>query len=352
MNSGICIVVPAHNEAACILNTLASLQRQTLQPEMVVVIDDGSTDGTGDLVREHFPDVVVVRPAKNTGSKAGAQNFALFYRKTDDSYLINSKFVSTIDADTKIDDTGLEHLFAAINKGNYKAVGGMLIPQNIDNFFTFARTGEYLSTFAFTKPIQEAMGGKMPILSGAFGLYDTDTLRQLGGWTTDTLGEDMDLTARLHQAGHKIAFVQNAVARAVEPCNWHQYSGQMARWSRSYLQNISKHWKTYGTHFTGFFVIVGFLDAGIASVLLPLAPFLLMVMPVWWWLKFYVLFDIAFSALPILYMGRKMHLPWKVLLITVMCAWAIKFTNSLFFTQALWAEWIFRRHQTSWVKGH
>ena len=69
------ILVPAYNEAESIADTVRSLQAQSLLPQEIIVIDDGSDDGTGDIARELG--VTVIRPEPGTGSKAGAQNFAL-----------------------------------------------------------------------------------------------------------------------------------------------------------------------------------------------------------------------------------------------------------------------------------
>src|SRR5216117_3512281 len=69
------VIVPAYNEAASVADTILSLQAQTAPPREIIVVDDCSTDGTGDVARALG--VIVVRPPANTGSKAGAQTFAL-----------------------------------------------------------------------------------------------------------------------------------------------------------------------------------------------------------------------------------------------------------------------------------
>src|SRR5262245_53320952 len=72
---GLTVLVPAYNEAASIADTVRSLQTQTYAVAEIIVIDDFSSDGTGDIARECG--ATVIRPPSNTGSKAGAQNFAL-----------------------------------------------------------------------------------------------------------------------------------------------------------------------------------------------------------------------------------------------------------------------------------
>src|SRR5215468_9970680 len=69
------VIVPAYNEAATIADTLLSLQRQTVPIGRIIVVDDCSADGTAEVARALG--ATVVRPPRNTGSKAGAQSFAL-----------------------------------------------------------------------------------------------------------------------------------------------------------------------------------------------------------------------------------------------------------------------------------
>src|SRR5690242_14003922 len=77
----ITVIVPAYNEAASLADTIDSLLNQTLPPSEIIVVDDCSTDGTGDVARDLG--VTVVRPPKNTGSKAGAQTYALSFVDTE-----------------------------------------------------------------------------------------------------------------------------------------------------------------------------------------------------------------------------------------------------------------------------
>jgi len=74
------VIIPAYNEAASVADTIKSLQAQTTPPAAIIVVDDCSTDGTGNVARALG--AVVVRPRTNTGSKAGAQNFGLRYVRT------------------------------------------------------------------------------------------------------------------------------------------------------------------------------------------------------------------------------------------------------------------------------
>src|ERR671914_1090430 len=69
------VIVPAFNEAETLGDTVRSLQRQTMSPDQILVVDDCSTDATAEVAESLG--VAVLRPPENTGSKAGAQSFAL-----------------------------------------------------------------------------------------------------------------------------------------------------------------------------------------------------------------------------------------------------------------------------------
>src|SRR5574342_3041 len=89
-NSGLTVIIPAYNEAESIADTIRSLLEQTQIADEIIVVDDCSSDRTGDIARNLG--VTVICPPKNTGSKAGAQNFVL--------PMIKTEFVMALDADT------------------------------------------------------------------------------------------------------------------------------------------------------------------------------------------------------------------------------------------------------------
>ncbi len=350
--SGITIIIPAYNERDYIASTLKSIRSQTLQPEMVVVTDDFSDDGTGDFVKEQFPDTIVIRPNRNLGSKAKAQNFALFAKKPDRSFLIESSMIVTIDADTSLDPTALEELSRPLREDSrVKASCGTVIPANPDNPYTLGRLGEYLFAFAFPKRVQQFFGGNIHIVSGCFGCYETETLRKRGGWHTTTLAEDMDLTADYHKMRHKVAFVHEAVCRPIEPYNWKTYSAQLKRWSAAFFQNISLHWRTYGSRWVGIFVLVAYLDAGVGGVLYLLTPLWMYFLGWQNWIFWFLIGDLLLISIPVLYMGHKLGMT-KLALKSIPYIFFLRLLNIWFWFRAMWLEWIKKDHLREYVKGH
>ena len=115
------IIVPAYNEAESLADTLESIRAQTTPPAEIVVVDDCSTDGTGDVARALG--VTVIRPRTNTGSKAGAQNFAL--------RTVRTEFTMAIDADTTLAPDAVEKLLAAMVDPRVAAACGFVLPRHV-----------------------------------------------------------------------------------------------------------------------------------------------------------------------------------------------------------------------------
>ena len=265
----ITVIVPAFNEAEGLGDTIRSLQSQTRRPAAIIVVDDCSTDGTGDIARSLG--ATVVRPPANTGSKAGAQNFGLRFVRT--------ALVMAVDADTVLAPDAVERLLPALGPTNVAAACGFVVPRYVHTVWERGRYIEYLFAFTFYKQVQEFYG-KPLISSGCFSLYRTVSLRAQGGWSTRTLAEDMDLTWCFYRAGLEVRFVPEAVCYPIEPRTFRFMGTQLRRWSHGFVQNVRLHWRSVlDIPFLRSAVAVSFWDATVAAVayliLLPVLALLL-----------------------------------------------------------------------------
>ncbi len=339
--SGLTVIVPAYNEAESVADTIRSLQEQTHMPDEIIVIDDCSSDGTGDIARNLG--VTVVCPAKNTGSKAGAQNFAL--------PMVKTKFVMAIDADTTLAPDAIEKLQVAFEDPGVAAACGFVLPRHVRTLWERGRYIEYLFAFTFYKQVQDYYGKPM-ISSGCFSMYRTQVLQAHGGWSTRTLAEDMDLTWSFYQAGHKVRFIPEAVAYPLEPHDYKFMSKQLRRWSHGFVQNVQLHWQgLLEVPYLRSMVAVVTWDAVIASIvylfMLPLLA--LMLMKPWLLLGYIIdipalLIPLMAGAFPRKELGRALSsLPAFFVLRTV---------NAAFFLEAVWSEWGRRRSFMVYEKGH
>lgn len=337
----ITVIVPAYNEAASIADTIASLQNQTLPPREIIVVDDGSSDNTGDVARSLG--VTVVRPPTNTGSKAGAQTFALRY--------VWTALCVAVDADTILAPDALERLVPAFDDPAVAAACGFVLPRHVETVWERGRYIEYLFAFTFYKQVQDFYR-KPLISSGCFSMYRTSVLREHGGWSTRTLAEDMDLTWTLYQANRGVRFVPEAICYPIEPHDFKFLGQQLRRWSHGFMQNVKLHWRgILGVPYLRTAVAVSMWDATIASVVyLVLLPLLAAVFLNPWFLLGYVL-DLPAIAVPVI-AGAAGRGEVGRALVSLPAFFVLRTINALYFLRAAALELILGRSFRVYLKGH
>lgn len=339
--SRLTVIVPAYNEAEMVGDTIRSLQEQSMPPEEIIVVDDCSTDGTGDVARVFG--VTVVRPEKNTGSKAGAQNFALGG--------VDTELTMAVDADTTLAPDAVQKILAAMSDPAVAAACGFVVPRHVRTIWERGRYIEYLFAFTFYKRIQDYYE-KPLISSGCFSVYRTDVLHRHGGWSTRTLAEDMDLTWSFYQAGYRVRFVPKALCYPIEPHNFGLMRKQLRRWSHGFVQNVRLHWRgLLRVKYLRWMVAVALWDAAFASfaylILLPLLV-LLLASPVF--LLGYVI-DAPAVAVPVLAIAATRKEIRRALW-SIPAFFLLRAVNGLFMLEALWTDLILRRPHFVYEKGH
>ncbi len=337
---GLTVLVPAYNEAESVADTIRSLQAQSVPIDEIVVIDDCSTDATGEVARSLG--ATVLRPPSNTGSKAGAQSFALAH--------VSTPYVMAIDADTVLDPRAVERILLAIREPGVAAACGFVLPRRVRTLWERGRYIEYLFAFTFYKPIQDHYARPL-ISSGCFSIYRTDVVRACGGWSNRTMAEDMDLTWTLYHRGYGVRFVPEAVSYPLEPHNYHFLSKQLRRWSHGFVQNVRVHWRRIlHQPLLRSMVTVGLWDAAVASVAYLVAiPLLsLFVSPLF--LVAY-LFDLPAGLVPTLVAAWRRK-EMGLALSSVPSFLVLRIVNGIFMLRALWSELVLRRTLTVYEKGH
>jgi len=337
---GLAVIVPAYNEAASITDTIRSVQVQTRPPDEIIVVDDFSSDGTGEIARRCG--VTVVRPPANTGSKAGAQNFGLSY--------VDTPYVLAIDADTTLAPDAIEKLMAALSEPNIAAACGFVLPRYVKTVWERGRYIEYIFAFTFYKQIQNYYD-KPLISSGCFSVYRTDVLRGNNGWPTRTLAEDMDLTWSFYRAGHGVRFVPEALCYPIEPHDFNMMSKQLRRWSHGFVQNVKLHSKSLlEIPYLRMAVAVALWDGTIASLAyLVLLPALAIFVNPLFILGY--LIDIPAVIVPVLYAAVKRREVCRALA-SLPAFFVLRVVNSIFLLKALWLELVVQRPFKIYEKGH
>jgi len=334
------VIVPAYNEEDCIADTINSLLEQSLMPEKIIVIDDGSTDNTAEICLSLG--VTVLTPPNNTGSKASAQNYALPY--------IETEYTLAIDADTTLKEDALEQLFNAMGDPDLVATCGFVIPQKVNTLWERGRYVEYLMAFTFYKEVQEYYE-KPLISSGCFSLFRTEYLLQINGWSLQTMAEDMDLTWTAYQLGKKVRFIPNAICYPIEPHNFHFMYKQLKRWAHGFIQNVRLHRKgILKVPFLRSMITVMCWDASIASIFyLTLIPILSVTVSPLFLLGYII--DLPMILVPTLVKAYSRGETWKALT-SVPAFLVLRIVNSAIFLEAIFNEFVLKKTLSSYEKGH
>jgi biofilm PGA synthesis N-glycosyltransferase PgaC len=189
------------------------------------------------------------------------------------------------------------------------------------------------------------------ISSGCFSGYRTEVLRQVGGWSTRTMAEDMDLTWTLFQAGWKVRFRPEAVCYPIEPHNLDLMRKQLRRWSHGFVQNVLLHRR--GLLKLGYLrsmVATAFWDAAIASFayLLVLPLLALLVAPMF--LLGYVI-DAPVVLIPVVLSAYRRRELGKAL-ISFPSYFVLRLLNGVMMLSALIRECVLRQPLLVYEKGH
>ncbi|MYR44310.1 bifunctional polysaccharide deacetylase/glycosyltransferase family 2 protein [Streptomyces sp. SID5910] len=224
------VIVPAYNEKECIENTLRSLAAST-HPIEIVVVDDGSTDGTAELAESlGLPNVRVVRQA-NAG-KPAALNNGVRHARYD--------LVVMMDGDTVFEPDTVRHLVQPFADPGVGAVAGNAKVGNRRTLIGAWQHIEYVMGFNLDRRMYDLLRC-MPTIPGAIGAFRRDAVLEVGGMSDDTLAEDTDITIALHRAGWRVVYQEHARAWTEAPGSLKQLWSQRYRWSYGTMQALWKH---------------------------------------------------------------------------------------------------------------
>jgi cellulose synthase/poly-beta-1,6-N-acetylglucosamine synthase-like glycosyltransferase/peptidoglycan/xylan/chitin deacetylase (PgdA/CDA1 family) len=229
------IVVPAFNEAAGIEQAVRSLAASEYPEFEVVVVDDGSTDGTGELVDGLGLDRLRVLREPNRG-KAEALSTAVAAAKHD--------LIAAVDADTVFEPGTLAALVRPLADPGVGAVAGNTKVGNRRTLLGRWQHIDYVTGFNLDRRLYDVLGC-MPTVPGAIGAFRRSALAEVGGFSSDTLAEDTDVTIALDRRGWRVVYAQDARAFTETPGTWSGLWRQRYRWSFGTMQSVWKHRRAF-----------------------------------------------------------------------------------------------------------
>lgn len=234
------IIIPAFNEADGITGTIESCVAADYPPELlqILVVNDGSTDGTWDRIREaqeRWPRICAIDLGRNYG-KRGAMAEGI--RRATGEVIVFVDSDSYLDADAVIN---LVQPFSDRRVGG--VVGHADVRNKARNWMTAMQAVRYYSAFRVIKGTESLLGGTVICASGCCAAYRADLVqRELEGWEFQqflgrpaTFGDDRALTSRILRT-HKVVYQSNARAETVCPETPRVFFRQQLRWKKSWLR--------------------------------------------------------------------------------------------------------------------
>ncbi|GIZ53731.1 glycosyltransferase family 2 protein [Noviherbaspirillum aridicola] len=275
----ISLLVPAYNEEATIAASVRSMLQLQYSEMEIIVINDGSKDGTLDVLKKEFallpfpeayrvqiptaavngiwrstryPNLRVID--KQNGGKADSLNAGINASRY--------PLFCGVDADSILQRDSLQRLVKPfLRDGSVVAAGGTVRVANgcevrggfltrvglPSNLLALFQVVEYLRAFLFGRLGWSVING-MLIISGAFGLFRKQTVIEAGGYRPNTIGEDMELVMRMHRVlrakrrPYRIEYVPDPVCWTEAPEDLATLRNQRIRWQRGLSESMAANW--------------------------------------------------------------------------------------------------------------
>ncbi|MFH6962131.1 polysaccharide deacetylase family protein [Flavobacterium plurextorum] len=232
------IIVPAYNEEINAVKTIENLLGQDYPFFDIVFVDDGSKDKTFAMINEAFANNPKVKVhTKSNGGKASALNYGIELTQND--------YVICIDADTQLKTDAVSQLMKGFriqlkNNEEIGAIAGNVKVGNESTMLTKWQSIEYTTAQNFDRRAFDLING-ITVVPGAIGAFKKEAIEKAGGFTTDTLAEDCDLTIRILKNDYHIINCIEAVAVTEAPESLKEFMKQRFRWSYGIMQAFWKN---------------------------------------------------------------------------------------------------------------
>jgi len=226
------IIVPAYNEGKVIRHCVDSILGSAYENRELILVDDGSTDDTLTQMREYETQPGVTVLGRRNGGKAAALNAGLARA--------SGEIVLFVDADGIFAPDTIDAMLSAFESERVGAVCGSDSPANLDRLLPRLAS---LQTHVGTGFARRALSliNCLPIVSGNLGAFRRSVLEKTGPFLEGFIGEDLELTWRVHKAGYRVAFQPRATVRAETPSTISGLWKQRVRWARGLLQTARIH---------------------------------------------------------------------------------------------------------------
>ncbi|HOE77366.1 MAG TPA: glycosyltransferase [Bacilli bacterium] len=263
------VLIPAHNEEKNLYFALEALSRQDYPGKLeIIVIDNASTDKTREIAEAakkafslNFKILSEPRKGKHHALNTGLKE-------------ITTKYFVCVDADTVLHEQALSLISAKIaqEEKTGAVAGGIFVKNRNDNLLTRMQYYDYFLSINAIKHLQSHYGSTL-VAQGAFSIYDTALVKELGGWD-EADGEDIVLTWKILRSKRSVLFEPRAASFTVVPSTIKSFFRQRRRWAKGMIEGLRtvKPWEQrcfFAKYFTFIDLLIPLIDACYLIFFLP-----------------------------------------------------------------------------------
>lgn len=238
----ISLMVPCYNEGDNLDESIPHLLQLRYPNYELIFINDGSKDNTGEIIdRWAAKEKKITALHQENQGKASALNHGLTIAK--------GKYVACIDGDAVLDYYALDYMVQALEKEpKYAATTGNPRVRNRSTILGRLQVSEFSSIIGLIKRAQGLMGTIFTV-SGVCCLFRKDVMEEIGGWSTNMITEDIDISWKIQIAGYNIMYEPRALCWVLMPESMKGLYKQRLRWAQGGAETIIKyfpkiwHWK-------------------------------------------------------------------------------------------------------------
>jgi cellulose synthase/poly-beta-1,6-N-acetylglucosamine synthase-like glycosyltransferase len=234
----ISVIIPAYNEETGVIRTIESVMASTYSKKEIIVVNDGSTDQTKAKLRSFqrkHPGVISIINQPNAG-KAEALNNAIFNRA-------KSPLVMVLDADSLLHPDALHNMVAHFRDRRVIAAASNVKILPTKSTLGLSQRIEYLISYRMKRSM--SIMNMEYIVGGVGSTFRRSALLKVGGYDTDTMTEDIDLTVKLIKifgnTKNRIHYAADSVAYTEHVLSFASLVKQRFRWKYGRFQTLLKN---------------------------------------------------------------------------------------------------------------
>jgi poly-beta-1,6-N-acetyl-D-glucosamine synthase len=238
------IIIPAYNEEKLVARTIESLMAFDYPDFEIIVVDDGSDDGTSAVAEQYIGrydsvgggSIEVKLITKPNGGKATALNAGLS--------AANHEVILCVDGDSELTADSLRRAVRHLRDPQVGAVAGDVKVKNRKGLWTRLQALEYILGLNMVRSAQSTIR-LVNIIPGPVGIFRRQALHDAGYYSADTFAEDCDATLKILRSGWRVVYEPQAIAWTEAPDKLIDLLKQRYRWTRGILQAVRKHKKLF-----------------------------------------------------------------------------------------------------------